>query len=130
MKIDNVTIALMGVRAGARRWRHGLADCPTSTHWHAPGKILVCEVGKHVYVEKPAPHNIREGRLSPPLDSRAPPYGSAKSLAFRSLMKSWAGAWVIMMSILAAIPASCGVTPQAQNTGTTDGGTASTGGPK
>ncbi len=32
-------------------------------HWHAPASILACDAGKHVYVEKPCSHNIREGRL-------------------------------------------------------------------
>lgn len=32
-------------------------------HWHAPAAILACDAGKHVYVEKPGSHNIREGRL-------------------------------------------------------------------
>jgi len=32
-------------------------------HWHAPATILACDAGKHVYVEKPASHNLREGRL-------------------------------------------------------------------
>ncbi|MBN1346416.1 MAG: Gfo/Idh/MocA family oxidoreductase [Phycisphaerae bacterium] len=32
-------------------------------HWHAPAAILACQAGKHVYVEKPCCHNIREGRL-------------------------------------------------------------------
>lgn len=31
-------------------------------HWHALGTILACQAGKHVYVEKPASHNIFEGR--------------------------------------------------------------------
>ena len=35
----------------------------TPIHWHAPGTILACDAGKDVYVEKPASHNIREGRL-------------------------------------------------------------------
>jgi predicted dehydrogenase len=35
----------------------------TSDHWHAPAAILACEAGKHVYVEKPCSHNIREGQL-------------------------------------------------------------------
>jgi predicted dehydrogenase len=35
----------------------------TPDHWHAPAAILACEAGKHVYVEKPISHNIREGRL-------------------------------------------------------------------
>jgi predicted dehydrogenase len=32
-------------------------------HWHAPATILACTAGKHVYVEKPACHNPREGEL-------------------------------------------------------------------
>jgi predicted dehydrogenase len=35
----------------------------TPDHWHAPATILACQAGKHVYVEKPAGHNLREGRL-------------------------------------------------------------------
>jgi predicted dehydrogenase len=35
----------------------------TPDHWHAPAAILACSAGKHVYVEKPCSHNIREGRL-------------------------------------------------------------------
>jgi predicted dehydrogenase len=35
----------------------------TPNHWHAPATILACDAGKHVYVEKPCSHNIREGRL-------------------------------------------------------------------
>ncbi len=35
----------------------------TPDHWHCPAAILACEAGKHVYVEKPCSHNIREGRL-------------------------------------------------------------------
>lgn len=35
----------------------------TPDHWHAPATILACNAGKHVYVEKPCSHNIREGRL-------------------------------------------------------------------
>ena len=30
-------------------------------HWHALGTIWACQAGKHVYVEKPACHNIYEG---------------------------------------------------------------------
>ncbi|MEZ5398403.1 MAG: Gfo/Idh/MocA family oxidoreductase [Bryobacteraceae bacterium] len=35
----------------------------TPDHWHAPAAILAVNAGKDVYVEKPASHNIREGRL-------------------------------------------------------------------
>jgi predicted dehydrogenase len=35
----------------------------TPDHWHAPATILACDAGKHVYVEKPCSHNIREGQL-------------------------------------------------------------------
>ena len=32
-------------------------------HWHGPATILACNAGKHVYVEKPASHNPREGEM-------------------------------------------------------------------
>jgi len=35
----------------------------TPDHWHAPATILALDAGKHVYVEKPCCHNVREGRL-------------------------------------------------------------------
>lgn len=31
-------------------------------HWHALGTIWACQAGKHVFVEKPASHNLFEGR--------------------------------------------------------------------
>ena len=35
----------------------------TPDHWHAPGTIMALKGGKHVYVEKPATHNLRENEL-------------------------------------------------------------------
>jgi predicted dehydrogenase len=35
----------------------------TPDHWHTPAALLALDAGKHVYVEKPCSHNIREGRL-------------------------------------------------------------------
>lgn len=35
----------------------------TPDHWHSIAAIMACDAGKHVYVEKPISHNIREGRL-------------------------------------------------------------------
>ncbi|MBN1345887.1 MAG: Gfo/Idh/MocA family oxidoreductase [Phycisphaerae bacterium] len=34
----------------------------TPDHWHAISTILACQAGKDVYVEKPASHNVKEGR--------------------------------------------------------------------
>jgi predicted dehydrogenase len=31
-------------------------------HWHVPAALLALDAGKHVYVEKPCSHNLREGR--------------------------------------------------------------------
>ncbi len=36
----------------------------TPDHWHAPITINACLAGKDVYVEKPASHNVSEGRLA------------------------------------------------------------------
>ena len=35
----------------------------TPDHWHTPAALLALEAGKHVYVEKPCCHNVREGRM-------------------------------------------------------------------
>jgi predicted dehydrogenase len=34
----------------------------TPDHWHGPATVFACQAGKDVYVEKPASHNIFEGR--------------------------------------------------------------------
>jgi predicted dehydrogenase len=36
----------------------------TPNHWHALMTIWACQAGKHVYVEKPCSHNVREGRIA------------------------------------------------------------------
>ncbi|MGO8818831.1 MAG: Gfo/Idh/MocA family protein, partial [Terriglobia bacterium] len=36
--------------------------CATPDHWHALATVLACQAGKDIYVEKPASHNIWEGR--------------------------------------------------------------------
>jgi predicted dehydrogenase len=35
----------------------------TPDHWHAPIALAAMKVGKHVYIEKPCCHNVREGVL-------------------------------------------------------------------
>lgn len=36
--------------------------CATPDHWHSLAAILACQAGKDIYVEKPASHDIWEGR--------------------------------------------------------------------
>jgi len=36
--------------------------CATPDHWHSLATLLACQAGKDVYVEKPASHDIWEGR--------------------------------------------------------------------
>ncbi len=36
----------------------------TPNHWHALMTVWGCQAGKHVYVEKPSSHNVREGRIA------------------------------------------------------------------
>lgn len=35
----------------------------TPDHWHAPGTVMACQAGKHVYVEKPCSHNMFENEI-------------------------------------------------------------------
>jgi len=35
----------------------------TPNHWHSLAAIWAMQAGKHVYVEKPVSHNVREGRM-------------------------------------------------------------------
>ncbi len=72
--VDAARLARAQKESGAR---HAVADLrrvlddktvdavaiATPDHWHASAAIPACEAGKHVYVEKPCAHNIREGRL-------------------------------------------------------------------
>jgi len=36
--------------------------CATPDHWHGVATVMACQAGKDIYVEKPASHNIWEGR--------------------------------------------------------------------
>jgi predicted dehydrogenase len=60
----------LGAAVGVTDFRRLLDDrnidaviVATPDHWHAPAAIMACDAGKHVYVEKPCSHNLREGRL-------------------------------------------------------------------
>jgi predicted dehydrogenase len=59
-----------GIKPATEWDMHKILDNPdihavsfaTPNHWHALGTIWACQAGKHVYSEKPACHNIFEGR--------------------------------------------------------------------
>ncbi|MHC4646177.1 MAG: Gfo/Idh/MocA family oxidoreductase [Planctomycetota bacterium] len=53
----------------------------TPNHWHALLTIWGCQAGKHVYVEKPASHNIWEGRK---MIEAAGKYNRIVSVGFQS----------------------------------------------
>src|SRR5882724_2962646 len=36
----------------------------TPNHWHALMTVWAAQAGKHVYVEKPCSHNVKEGRIA------------------------------------------------------------------
>jgi predicted dehydrogenase len=40
-----------------------IVSIATPNHWHALGAVWAMRAGKHVYGEKPASHNVHEGRL-------------------------------------------------------------------
>jgi predicted dehydrogenase len=68
--VDHVEMETGRRPAATRDFRELLDDgqidavfIATPDHWHAPASILALDAGKHVYVEKPCCHNIREGRL-------------------------------------------------------------------
>jgi predicted dehydrogenase len=63
-------VELSGGAKGASDFRRILDDksidgvtIPLPDHWHVPAALLALDAGKHVYVEKPCCHNIREGQL-------------------------------------------------------------------
>ncbi len=50
-------------------FRHALDDSAVDAvsialpdHWHVPAALLALDAGKHVYLEKPCSHNVREGQ--------------------------------------------------------------------
>ncbi len=67
----------------------------TPDHWHAPAAILALDAGKHVYVEKPCCHNIREGRLMADAVQR-----SGKLLQVGTQSRSTAGVQEAMQRVL------------------------------
>lgn len=49
-----------------------LVTIATPEHWHAPMTIMAVKAGKHVYVEKPCAHNLREGEMLTELTKKYP----------------------------------------------------------
>ena len=49
-----------------------LITIATPEHWHAPMTILAVKAGKHVYIEKPVAHNLREGEMLTELAKKYP----------------------------------------------------------
>jgi len=47
---------------GSAGGQNGTASTPGGAGWHALATIWACQAGKDVYVEKPASHNVFEGR--------------------------------------------------------------------
>ena len=72
--VDNDRLARAVSESGGARgvldFRRALDDASvdavviaTPDHWHVPATLLALQAGKHVYVEKPCCHNVREGQL-------------------------------------------------------------------
>lgn len=40
-----------------------IVSIATPDHWHTPAALMALHAGKHVYVEKPCSHNVREGKM-------------------------------------------------------------------
>ena len=50
----------------------------TPNHWHALATIWACQAGKDVYVEKPACHNVFEGRKMIEAARKYKPHGAGR----------------------------------------------------